>query len=635
MKQKNLETILYSTAGVVVMFVVLVAFYVVTSAAKERIDLTSEKAFTLSPGTKRILGKLDSRVTIRFYCTQDDTAMPPALRTYAQHVEDLLGEYKQASHGKIVIQKLDPKPDSDAEDSARLDGVEGQATAPFGGNKIYLGVVVSMLDEKVAIPWLPPDRERLLEYDISRSIARVVNPTPPTLGVMSALPIFGSAPNPMMQQMGQTASEPWAFLSEIKKDFTVKEIPMTAVKIDDDVKVLLVIHPRDISDTTQYALDQFVLRGGKLLAFLDPHAYFDQKHDQMAQVLGESSGQSSLDKLLKAWGLDMDLNKVVADMTFAGHNPQNGAVMPTVLMVNKQGVNGDDVVTSQIDNLVFPFAGAFTGTPVAGLKETVLIHSSSQSELVEGMTASMGAEQIVKDFKPSNKDYALAVRLTGKFKTAFPDGPPKPAKENDKDKEKEKPETNEPQLKESKTDGLVILVSDTDMLNDNVCVQVREFLGYRMVQPMNGNLNLVQSFVEQLSGDSDLITLRSRASLNRPFTRLKEMEARAGSEWEAKVKELEAKKEETQRKHSELQSTKTGTEQKFILSPEQQKEMENYQKVVAAVNKDLKDDRKKLAKDTDALEFWTKVVNIGAMPALVALTGIVLALVKRKRTAAK
>jgi ABC-type uncharacterized transport system involved in gliding motility auxiliary subunit len=408
MKHKNIETILYSTAGVAIMFVVLLAFYVVTSAAKDRIDLTSEKAFTLSPGTKKILGKLDSRVTIRFYCTQGGTAMPPTLRTYAQHIEDLLAEYQQAGKGKIVVQKFDPQPDSDAEDSARLDGVDGQATAAFGGDKVYLGLVVSMLDQKVAIPWLPPEQERLLEYDISRAIARVMNPTPPLIGLMSALPVFGSEPNPMMQRMGQAAaSEPWTFVSELKKSFTVREIPMTASKIDDDIGVLLVVHPRDITETTQYAIDQFVLRGGKMLAFLDPHAYFDQKHDQMAQVLGESSGQSSLPTLLKAWGLDMDMNKVVADMTFAGHNPQNGAVMPTVLLVNKVGVNGDDVVTSQIDNLVLPFAGAFTGKPADGLKETVLIHSSSESELVEGVTASIAAEQITKDFKASGVDYAF------------------------------------------------------------------------------------------------------------------------------------------------------------------------------------------------------------------------------------
>jgi ABC-type uncharacterized transport system involved in gliding motility auxiliary subunit len=627
MKQKNLETILYSTAGVAIMFVVLLAFYVISSAFKERMDLTSEKAFTLSPGTKKILAKLDSRVTIRFYCTQGDTAMPPVLRTYAQHIEDLLGEYKEAGHGKIIIEKLDPKPDSDAEDSARLDGVQGQPTSAFGGDKVYLGLVVSMLDEKVAVPWLPPDRERLLEYDISRAIARVIDPTPPVLGVMSALPIFGGAANPMMRQRGQPDEEPWAFISELKKDFTVREIPMTASVIDNDIKVLLVAHPRDITDATQYALDQFVLRGGKLLAFLDPHAYFDQKHDQMAQVLGESSGQSTLDKLLKAWGLDMDINKVAADMTFAGHNSQNGAIMPTVLLLNQEGINRDDIVTSQIDNLVLPFAGVFTGKPADGLKETVLLHTSPNSELVDGMTAAIGGDQIMKDFKPANIDYAMAVRLTGKFKTAFPDGPPKGDKEDD--------QTRQPQLKEPTGDGVVILVGDSDLLNDQVCVQVQEILGYRMVRPMNGNLNFVESLVEQLSGDSDLISLRSRASLDRPFTRLKTMEANAGREYEAKLKDLEASKAETERKISELQSQKSGNEQRFILSPEQQKELENYQKTVADANKELKSVRKQLAKDTDALEFWTKVANIGVMPALVAMTGIVLAMVKRKRTAAK
>jgi ABC-type uncharacterized transport system involved in gliding motility auxiliary subunit len=401
---------------------------VVTGAFKDRIDLTAEHAFTLSPGTKKILSKLDSRVTIRFYCTQSGTAMPAALRTYAEHIEDLLGEYQQAGKGKIVVKKFDPQPDSDAEDSANLDGIAGQSTTRFGGDKVYLGLAVGTGDQKQTIAWMPPDREKLLEYDISRAIARVVNPTPAVIGLMSALPVFGAEPNPMMQRMGQAPAEAWTFVSELKKDFTIREIPMTATKIDDDIGVLLVVHPRDISEATQYAIDQFVLRGGKLLAFLDPHAYFDQKHDQMAQVLGESSGQSSLDKLLKAWGLEMDLNKVVADMTFAGHNPQSGAAMPTVLLINKTALNADDIVTSQLDNLVLPFAGAFTGKPADGLKETVLVHSSPESQLVEGITATIGADQIIKNFKSANVQYAMAVRLSGKFKTAFPDGPPKPAR---------------------------------------------------------------------------------------------------------------------------------------------------------------------------------------------------------------
>jgi ABC-type uncharacterized transport system involved in gliding motility auxiliary subunit len=216
--------------------------------------------------------------------------------------------------------------------------------------------------------------------------------------------------------------------------------------------------------------------------------------------------------------------------------------------------------------------------------------------------------------------------LAGKFKTAFPDGPPKPSKdEKEQADDQSKDQSKETQLKESKTNGVVILVADSDLLNDQVCVQVANILGYRVVRPMNGNLNLVQSFIEQ----------RSRASLNRPFTRLREMEARAGREYENRLKELETQKQETERKISDLQSSKTGKDQKFILSPEQQKELENYQKTVADANRDLKKVRKDLRKDTDSLEFWTKVLNIGAMPAVVAVSGIVLAIYKRKRTAAR
>lgn len=631
MKEKNLSAILYSTAGVLIMFAILVAFYIITSAFKTRVDLTHEKAYTLSAGTRKILSKLDSPVTVRFYCTQNSIDMPPTLKAYAQQVEDLLDEYRTVSKGKIIIQKLDPEPDSDAEDSARLDGVEGQSTSALGlgGDKIYLGLAVSMVDQKVAIPWLDPNRERLLEYDISRSIARVMDPTPPVIGMMSPMPIFGGEMNPMMaRQMGQQPQEPWVFVSELKKDFTVREVPMTTTSIDPDIKLLVVVNPRDITDGAQYAIDQFVLRGGKLLAFLDPHAYFDQRHDQMAQVLGESSGQSSMPKLLKAWGLDFDVNKVVADTTFSAQNPQTGGKMPAVLLLTREGINADDIVTGQIDNMVMAFAGVFTGKPADGLKETVLAHTSKQSELVESITASMASDQILQNFKPDGVDYALAVRLAGKFKTAFPDGPPKAGKGE------ETISTNTPQLKESRGDGVVVLVGDSDMLADQICVQVQDIMGYRMIQPKDGNLNFVQSEVEQLSGDDNLISLRSRASINRPFTRLKAMEAKAGQQWEDKIKELQAQKQQTEEKLSQLQQGKQGNE-KFILSPEQQQELANFEKSAGDINKQLKNVQKQLRRDTDSLEFWTKVINIGAMPCLVAVTGLVLAAVKRNKTAAK
>ncbi|HZV35479.1 MAG TPA: GldG family protein, partial [Verrucomicrobiae bacterium] len=564
MNQNRFETLLYSAVGVGVMFVVMVALYIVTSAAKVRVDVTADKVHTLSPGTKKILARLNSPVTIRFYCTQGDNAMPPALRTYAQHIEDLLNEYQQASQGKLIIRKFDPQPDSDAEDSARLNGVEGQPTGPFGSDKIYLGIAVSRLDQKFVLPWLPPERERLLEYDISRAIARVVNGRPPVVGIMSALPVFGRKPDQMAMIRGDRGADPWAFVTELNKDFAVREIPMTATKIDEDVKVLLVVHPRDISDTAQYAIDQFVLRGGKLIAFLDPHAYFDQRHDdnQPMMIMGDSAGKSTLDKLLKAWGLQMDVDKVVADASFAGRNTQDGSIMPTLLIVTRNGIDENEAATSQIDNLVIPFAGAFTGKTVSGINESVLIKSTPNSEMVDSLIATSASEAIQRDFKPSNTSYALAVHLTGKFQTAFPLGAPGGL--------------DVTQLKESSGNGEVVLVADTDMLNDQSCVSVQRVMGRRVIKPANGNLNFVQSLVELFSGDDDLISARSRASMNRPFTKLKDMESKAGRQWEEKIQVLETRQRETDRKIRELQTHKEGgDEQRMILSPEQQLELQN------------------------------------------------------------
>ncbi len=633
MKNKSFETILYSTVGVVALFLIVLALNVIFGTAKKRIDLTEEKAYTLSPGTKAILGKLDSKVTLRFYFFAGEESSPEGvfLKTYASRIDDLLSEYKEAGKGKIVIEKYSPSPDSDAEDSARLNGIEGQMLP--NGERIYLGLAVSLTPEKQTVP-LPPNRERLLEYDISRAISRVVTPQKPIVGVMSALPVFGQPANPMMQRMGQQqqGQEPWVFLSELKNDFEVKRVEITAEKIDDDITVLVVLHPRDIGDAAQYAIDQFVLRGGKLIAFVDPMAYFDQQNNQFAQF-GGGGGNSSLGKLMKAWGVEMETGKVAADRMMAARNPQGG-VMPAVLLMTKNGISTNDVVTSELNNLVLPFPGAFTGTPADGLKQTVLLQTTTDSQMVDGLMASMSGDQISKEFKSSGKQLPVAIRLTGKFKTAFPEGKPKEKSDEEKSDEKKPEATAGNSLKESATDGAVVLVADSDILQDQVSVEVMNFLGQRILRPINDNLNFVQSLVEQLSGDSNLINLRSRASMHRPLTRINEMKAKAEEKAQDKLKEMQASLEETQKKLSELQRTKD-TGQKFILSPEQQKEIENFQKKEAEVRIALKEERKKLKKETASLESWTKAINIAAMPIGVAFVGLALAVVKRKRTAAK
>jgi gliding motility-associatede transport system auxiliary component len=632
--KKGFETLLYSTVGVVAMFVVIVAFNFIAARAKQRIDLTAERAYTLSPGTKRILAKLDTPVQVRFYCTRGETSMPMALKTYAQRVEDLLGEYRQASKGLIEIQKLDPEPDSDAEDSAKLDGIEGQMLQT--GERIYLGLSVSMLDQKEAIPFLTPDRERLLEYDISRAVSRVMTSEKPVVGVMSPLPVMGRM-NPMMMQMGQRGEPAWALMNELKGDFTVKEVPVTEEKIPDDVKVLLVIHPRGIADSAMYAIDQFVLRGGKLIAFLDPLCVLDRQAGMMGMP---GSPPSSLDKLLKAWGLSFETSKVVADMNFLGRSRQGRA--PGVLALNEQAMNKDDVLTADADNLFMIFPGAFSGTPADGLKESVLLHSSKNSQLVEPMTAQMAGEEIIKNFNPSGTEYSLAVRLTGKFKSAFPEGKPKPAApepapgENKPEEKKDKPA--EQGLKESSQETTVVLVGDADMIQDQACVQEVQnpFGGERMFMPANGNLAFAQGAVEQLSGDSNLIAVRSRASRERPFTVVAKMQADAEAAYRSKIKELETSLADTERKLNELQRAKTQEAgQRFILSPEQQKEIVEFRKKEADVKVQLKQERKKLRAEIDSLENRIKWLNIAGMPALVAVAGVAIAVVRRRRAAAR
>jgi len=625
MKKKTLQTGLFSVIGVAAMLLILVAINFIAGRVKQRVDLTAEHAYTLSAGTKAILARLDTPVQIRFYASQSAEGMPVFLKTYAQQVDDLLGEYRQNSRGLIQVQKLDPEPDSDAEDSAKLEGVEPQLLS--NGERVYLGLSVSLLDQKEAIPFLSPERERLLEYDISRAIARVMTPDKSVIGVLSPLPVMGTGAMMPMQQQGEPA---WVLIEELKRDFDVREIEPNATTIPNDIKVLLVIHPKGITEATQFALDQFVLRGGKLIAFLDPMAALDPQ--TASAGFGSPPSKSGLDRLLKAWGVTFEDSKVLADLDFVARTDQGRA--PAVLALNEKAVNKDDIATADAGNLFVVFGGVFGGTPAQGLKETVLLHSSKDSELVDPMMARMSGEEIAKSFKPSGIEYPLAIRLSGKFKTAFPAGKPKPpeAEPNEKKEDASPPETT---LKESKHETTIVLVGDSDMIQDRVAVrQVGNTFGQRLFMPANGNLAFAENLIDQLTGDSNLIAVRSRASRERPFTVVKKMQADAEASYRSKIKELEDGLADAQRKIGQLQSGKQEG-QRFILSPQQQEELANFRKKEAEAKTQLKEVRKKLRADIDSLENRIKWLDIAGMPALVALTGLAFAIVKRRRSAAR
>ncbi len=633
--KKGLETYLYTTVGVVAFLAIIIAVNFIGGRAKVRMDLTQDKAYTLSEGTRAILAKLDTPVQMRFYCSRGDNTMPVQLKNYAQSVEDLLGEFRLASKGQIEIQKLDPTPTSDAEDSAKLDGVEGQQL-DRGGEALYFGLSVTMLDQKEVIPFFDPRREKLTEYDIARAVTRVITPTKPVIGIMSPLPVNGSG-NPMMMRMGRGGEPAWAFASELKRDFTVKIVEMTADKIPDDVKVLLVIHPKGITDVAQCAIDQFVLRGGKLIAYLDPLSALDRA---AGGPMGGASS-SNMEKLLKAWGLTFDSTKVVADMNYVSQMQQGRS--PAVLSLTEQANNKVDLLTASAGNLFLPFAGAFTGSVAEGLRMTTLIKSSGNSQLIDPMSAQMGGEQIITDFKPSGTEFNLAVRIEGKFKTAFPDGKPKapePKPEEGKPEEK-KPETPaEPGLKEATAEATVLLIGDSDFMQDPVCMQVigtdpRSGQRIQMLREDHGNLPFAQAGVEQLSGDTNLIKVRSRVSRERPFTVVKKMQSEAEATFQAKIKELQTDLQATQTKINELQRTKTDAGQRFIASPEQQAEKLKFEKKSVEVSKAIKAEEKKLKAGVESLANKTKWLNILTMPLIVSAAGVILALKRRKLQAAR
>ena len=606
---KKYEHLIYSAVGLVALLLLLVAVNFLVSRAPLRIDLTDGKIYTLSDGTRKVLRGLESPVRLKLYLSQGES-VPVPLRGFAQRVDDMVREFKSIAGSNLIVERFNPRPDSDEEDSAQLDGVEPQQL--YTGESFYLGIAVSQLDRKQAIPAISPQRERLLEYDLVRAIARVSSTERPKIGLMAGLPVLGERFNPYTRQ----ASDPWVLANELKREFDVKEVPMSAREIDKDITVLLLIHPRDPQPQTEYALDQFVMRGGKLVAFVDPYAYFDQSSPQMPGMPAQASS-STLPLLFKAWGVAMDPGKVVADVVFGSGG--GARYTPTVLSLNRTAFSRDDVVTGQIETLLYAFGGGFE-IKSGDLKVTELIKSSPNSMLVDNMNATKSGDEATRSFKPSGKAMPLAVRLTGKFKTAFGEG----LKVNDK------PVADTPKLRES-PETSVILVADVDMLADGAAVDIQEVFGRKVVVPSNGNLALAIGMVEQLAAGNDLISLRSRAASFRPLTVVRELEAEAQKQYFGRIQSLEEEKQKTQQRLAELQKSQgAGAKAAQILSPEQQAELERFKKTYIETNLALKELRKNLRQDAEALVFWTKVTNIALMPLLVALAGLLIALLRRK-----
>ena len=626
-KNKTFSRIGSGAAGLALLLVIIGAANLIIANLRIRADLTGEKLYTLSHGSRQVLGKLKNDVVLKFYFSSTSADMPMGLKTYATQVQDLLKEYEIAGKGHVTLEAYDPKPDSDSEEWAQRYGIEPQQTSPFG-QPVYFGLVAVCGENEQVLPGFNPRTEATLEYDVTRLITRVAWPEKPVIGVMSSLSVLGAPQNPMMMmQRRQQRDEGWTAFKDLRKDYTVREVKADSDEIEADVKTLVVIHPKELSDKTLFAIDQFVLRGGRLIVCVDPFSVADfeaNQQNQMMMQMGGGAGQagpSTLGKLFDAWGISFDTTKIVADMSCATKlNSGNGSVEdnPAFLSLGTVNMAKGDLLTSQLSQVMLPFAGALSANTPKELTFTPLITTSSDNScLVDQMNAQFGMSAMRAQLKPDGTRRVLAGRLQGTFKTAFPKGI-------------EGAETNNAPNRLTSGTSTVMIFGDADFLNDRFCVQIQNTLFGNIAQPINDNLTLFGNTVEQFAGREELIGVRSRGQFNRPFAKVDALEVKAMKKWQVEEERLEKTLQETQQRLSELQQKKTGTE-RLILSKEQQSELEQFRKAQAETRSQLKGVRKNLNREIEQLGLTLKVVNIALIPLFVIGFGIYRGLQRRKR----
>ena len=602
-----------------------------TPLGNRGIDFTENKVHTLSEGTRAILAELDTPVTLRYYASRNTDFMPEALKLHMRRVDDLLKEYANLSKGKLRVENLDPEPDTDAEDSANLDGISGQR---FDDQNLYFGIAISCLDKSSVIPFLDPREETMLEYHLSKAIAEVSAATKPKIGIMSALDLKGA---PAMMP-GQPPTPGWVIYQQLQQFFDLVDLDMaTTTTIDHkSIKALLLLHPAGITPETEFAIDQYVLNGGTVVACLDAYSVAAQMTGRQNPMTGESGNptSSTLPKLLSGWGVSFESSMVLADPAIATKlgNNRVGLAIPTFTQDNM--AQKDNVLTKDLGSVTFFLPGAFSNIGGSGITSNSLIRSTGQAGFVDAIKASQIDPSLETSFRPSGKTHDLVTYLTGTFKTAFPDGKPGAAPEAAKPDEKKDEPAKPDFLKESIAPGNVFLIADVDAFYDRFAFNVQNFAGTQFATPSNGNASLLFNILDQAVGSRHLIGSRSRTAVRRPFTVVQEMEAEFNKSVGVKIEEFQTKQEAAQAKLSELQAQKSAGSD-LNLSPAQEEEIKKLRKQQVEYSKLIRDQQKDLRRQKDHLAGNITLVNVAAMPAVVILIGLGLYIKRRSATRAR
>jgi ABC-type uncharacterized transport system involved in gliding motility auxiliary subunit len=605
-------------AASLILLAVLFATLTALSAklfSSARLDLTQDQLYTLSQGTRNILAGLEEPVKLYRFFSEEPSRELPHIRSYAKRVDELLDEMVDRSNGKLSVQRIDPVAFSEEEDQAARFGLQA---VPIGasGITLYLGIAgTNTLDDVQTMPFLQPQKEQFLEYDLAKMIASLGKPEKKTIGVLSSLSMQGGF-DPASQGM----TDPWVIHEQLSQLFTVQSIDPQAGTLPAELDLLVLVHPRDLPEQMLYRIDQFVLGGGRLVAFMDPVAESDQGQpgDPMAQMQRGSS--STLGKLLTAWGVKFDTNRVLADLQFGVGSGQNRHI--GILSVPPEGLNADDIISADLEVVNFSSTGWLQTAENATTKFEVLAHSSENAAPLDASRLRFLANpnDLLKDFKPDGETYALAARITGAARSAFEQAP-----------EGIEPDTSSEHLSGAGEQGInLVLYADTDMLTDRLWVQKQPFLGQVIVNSFADNGNIVVNTVDNLLGDVDLISIRTRASSSRPFERVDALQLAAEQSYRATEERLQLELADTEARLTELQSAR-GEEDLLVLTPEQQEEVQRFMDRKLEIRKDLRQVQHDLQRDIDQLGTRLKLFNIVVVPVLVILVAVFLGWRKRHR----
>jgi ABC-type uncharacterized transport system involved in gliding motility auxiliary subunit len=592
-----------------------------------RIDLTESKLYSISDGTERIVTSLEEPVNLYFFFSQEASEQSPQLRAYAQRVRELLEEIAQRSKGKLRLSVIDPQPFSAEEDRAAEFGL---SAVPIGasGESLYFGLAgTNSTDGREIIGFFQPDKEEFLEYDVASLIYRLGNPQRAVVGLLSSLPVDAS-----FDQMSGQMQQGWASVAQLRELFDVRTVASDAAAIDAEIGVLLLIHPKDLSPQTLYAIDQFVMRGGKLIAFVDPQAENDASGAQMGMPMGGRS--SSLGPLLDAYGVTFDPSMVLGDrelgLTVSLRQGQPPSQHIAIIGFNRASMSSNDVVTAALDTVNVMTAGTLKKKEDATIEFEPLLQSSTNAALLPATRLAFlpDSDSLLDGFKATGEHYTVAARIRGKLKSAYPGG--KPTSDEESPAGEGSPAAGGEHRAETAEEANVILVADTDVLADPLWIRTQNVFGQHFAVAWANNGDFIANALDNLAGSSDLISIRGRQSFFRPFTKVDELRRQADDQLRAKEQELDQQLQVTERKLSELEAERE-TQGSLVLSPEQEATLARFQQERVRIRKELRDVRRSLDLEIERLGTVLKVVNIALVPALIAIAAILLAIARRRR----